>query len=77
MLPTIMLSGFVFPIESMPTVLQWITPIVPARWFVSIARGIMLVGVGLDYLWQETLVLAGMAVLLLVLSVRSFHTRLE
>jgi ABC-2 type transport system permease protein len=77
MLPTIMLSGFVFPIESMPTVLQWITPIVPARWFVSIARGIMLVGVGLDYLWPETLVLGTMALVLLVLSVRSFHSRLE
>ena len=77
MLPTIMLSGFVFPIESMPTVLQWIAQVVPARWFVTIARGIMLAGVGLDYLWRETLALAGMAALLLVLSVRVFHSRLE
>lgn len=77
MLPTIMLSGFVFPIESMPVVLRWITPAVPARWFVSIVRGIMLVGVGLDYLWPDTLVLAGMAAILLVLSIRSFHARLE
>ena len=77
MLPTIMLSGFVFPIESMPTVLQWIAQVVPARWFVTIARGIMLVGVGLDYLWRDTLALAAMAAVLLVLSVRSFHTRLE
>lgn len=77
MLPTIMLSGFVFPIESMPTVLQWVAQLVPARWFVTIARGIMLVGVGLNYLWFETLVLSGMALLLLLLSVRSFHTRLD
>ena len=77
MLPTIMLSGYIFPIESMPTVLQWVSIIVPARWFVSIARGIMLLGVGLDYLWPETLVLAGMTVVLLALSTRSFHIRLE
>jgi ABC-2 type transport system permease protein len=77
MLPTIMLSGFVFPIESMPAVLQWISYVVPARWFVTIARGIMLAGVGLDYLWRETVVLGAMAVVLLALSTRSFHTRLE
>ena len=48
MLPTQMLSGFIFPIESMPRVLQWLSNIVPAKWFVLIARGIMLKGVGLD-----------------------------
>lgn len=77
MLPTIMLSGYIFPIESMPAVLQWVSIVVPARWFVDIARGIMLMGVGLDYLWPQTLVLAGMAALLLALSTRSFHIRLE
>ena len=77
MLPTLMLSGFIFPIESMPTVLQWISIAMPARWFVSVARGIMLVGVGLEYLWPQTLVLGVMAVVLLVLSTRSFHVRLE
>lgn len=77
MLPTIMLSGFIFPIESMPSVLQWLSVVVPARWFVTIARGVMLAGVGLGYLWSQTLVLAGMAALLLVLSARSFHIRLE
>lgn len=77
MLPTIMLSGFIFPIESMPKVLQWISIAMPARWFVSLARGIMLLGVGLDYLWPETLMLGAMALLLLVLSTRSFHVRLE
>ena len=77
MLPTMLLSGFIFPLESMPTVLQWIAQIVPARWFVSIARGIMLKGIGLSYLWRETLVLAGMALFLLVMSARSFRVRLE
>lgn len=77
MLPTQMLSGFIFPIESMPRVLQVIANIVPAKWFVLIARGIMLKGVGLAYLWQETLVLAGMAALLLIASTRSFKVRLQ
>lgn len=77
MLPTQMLSGFIFPIESLPRPLQLLSNVVPARWFVEIARGIMLKGVGLAYLWQETLVLAGMALLLLVASARSFKVRLQ
>lgn len=77
MLPTQMLSGFVFPIESMPTALQWVSNIVPAKWFVLVARGVMLKGVGLAYLWQSTAILAVMALVLLVASARSFHTRLD
>jgi len=77
MLPTQMLSGFIFPLESMPRPLQWISVVVPARWFVFIARGIMLKGVGLVYLWRETLVLAAMTVILLAASARSFKVRLQ
>jgi len=77
MLPTQMLSGFIFPLESMPRLLQWIFNIIPATWFVLVARGIMLKGVGLAYLWPETLVLGGMALVLLVASTRSFKVRLE
>jgi ABC-2 type transport system permease protein len=76
MLPTQMLSGFIFPLESMPRVLQVIANAVPGKWFVLVARGIMLKGVGLTFLWQETLILAGMALLLLVASSRSFKVRL-
>jgi ABC-2 type transport system permease protein len=61
----------------MPRALQVVSHIVPAKWFVIIARGIMLKGIGLEHLWQETLILAGMALLLLVASTRSFHARLE
>jgi ABC-2 type transport system permease protein len=61
----------------MPRVLQWISNIIPATWFVLVARGIMLKGVGLAYLWPETLVLGGMALVLLVASTRSFKVRLE
>ncbi len=76
MLPSSLLSGMVFPIASMPAFLQWVSRIVPARWFIIIARGIMLKGVGLNYLWRETLVLLGMTLLLMGLAVRSFKARL-
>lgn len=76
MLPNILLSGFIFPVESMPLPLQLISRAVPGQWFVTIARGIMLKGVGLEYLWKETLILAGMAALLLAVSTRAFKARL-
>jgi ABC-2 type transport system permease protein len=77
MLPNILLSGFIFPLESMPAPLQVISYVVPGRWFVAIARGIMLKGIGLTYVWQPTLVLGAMAAVLLVASMRSFNERLE
>ena len=77
MMPTALLSGMIFPISSMPGWLQPVTNVVPARWFIVIARGIMLKGAGIAHLWLETLVLAGMAFLLLVAATRSFHARLD
>jgi ABC-2 type transport system permease protein len=77
LLPTMLLSGFIFPIESMPLPLRAISVVVPARWFVLIARGIMLKGVGLAYLWPATLILLAMALVLLAASTHSFHERLE
>jgi ABC-2 type transport system permease protein len=77
MLPTMLLSGFIFPLESMPWPLRAISVVVPARWFVLVARSIMLKGVGLSYLWQPSLVLLAMAVVLLAASTRAFHERLE
>jgi ABC-2 type transport system permease protein len=77
MLPNILLSGFIFPIESMPWPLQAISKVVPGQWFVTVARGIMLKGVGLEYLWKETLILAGMSAVLLAISTRAFKARLE
>ena len=77
MLPTMLLSGFIFPIESMPWPLRAISTVVPARWFVLVARSIMLKGVGLSYLWQPSLVLLAMALVLLAASTRAFHERLD
>ncbi|MFB6097822.1 MAG: ABC transporter permease [Salinibacter sp.] len=77
MLPTTLLSGMIFPIESMPPWLQPVSHAVPAKWFVRIIRGILLKGVGLDTLWLETLILLGMGLLFLVASAFSFNVRLE
>ncbi len=77
LMPTLILSGFIFPIASMPGWLQPATNIVPATWFIIIVRGIMLKGIGLALLWKEVLVLVGMAVILLVISARTFPDRIE
>jgi ABC-2 type transport system permease protein len=77
MLPTIILSGFIFPIENMPKLLQWFSHLMPARYFITIIRGIMLKGVGILYLWKETLILVAMTLFFVALSVRKFKVRLE
>ena len=76
MLPNTLLSGLIFPIASMPRVLQWLTNIVPARWFIEIVRGIMLKGIGISVLWPQLLVLTGMLVVLLALAIRKTSVRL-
>ena len=76
LLPTMILSGFIFPIDSLPRPLQLLSYIVPARWFLTIVRGIMLKGAGLETLWQETLVLVGMTLLFLVRGSRGLAIRL-
>jgi ABC-2 type transport system permease protein len=76
MLPSSLLSGMIFPIASMPRILQIISNIVPARWFIVISRGIMLKGVGLEYLWRETLVLVLMTVILMAVAIKSFKPRI-
>jgi ABC-2 type transport system permease protein len=77
LMPTLMLSGFIFPLESLPSPLQALSHIVPARWFLVVVRGIMLKGAGLPTLWQETLILAGMTVLLLIAGSRRLTNRLD
>lgn len=77
LLPTLALSGFVFPISSMPEWLQPVTNIVPATWFIRIVRGIMLKGLTVELLWKELLILTGMAALLITISARAFSDRLD
>lgn len=75
-LPTIMLSGFMFPIENMPLPLRVLSNIVPAKWFYYIVKEVMIKGLGLGAVWKETLILTGMLLFLLVLSIKSFKIRL-
>jgi ABC-2 type transport system permease protein len=76
MMPTMLLSGFIFPRESMPLPLQVIGNAIPATWFNPIIKGIMIKGVGLEVLWRQTLVLAGMGLFFLFISMRNFKDRL-
>lgn len=77
MLPVIILSGFIFPISSMPMPMQVISNIIPAKWFIIIVKAIMLKGVGIQYIWKETLVLVGMTVFYIALSIKKYKIRLE
>ena len=76
MLPTILLSGFIFPIENMPIPLQIISNLMPSRWFIIIVKGIMVKGTGIVYLWKETSIIAGMTLIFIALSVKKFKIRL-
>jgi len=76
LLPTILLSGFIFPVASMPLPLRMISNFIPAKWYLIIVRGIMLKGTSFGYIWKETLVLAVMATVLMVASIKKFKTRL-
>jgi ABC-2 type transport system permease protein len=77
MLPTIILSGFIFPISSMPTILQIISNIIPAKWFIIIIKGILLKGVQFTFIWKETLILIGMTLFFIAVSVKKYKIRLE
>jgi ABC-2 type transport system permease protein len=77
MLPTILLSGFIIPIENMPTVYQYFSFIIPPRHFIVIIKNIMIKGSGFSYIWKETLILIVMTIFFVALSVKNFKTRLE
>jgi ABC-2 type transport system permease protein len=76
MLPTVLLSDFIFPLASMPLPLRAISHIIPARWFVSILRDVMLKGTGWHYIWQEAAILGGMSLLFLLVAMKNFKMRL-
>ncbi len=77
MLPTILLSGFIFPVENMPKVLQWLSLIMPPRWFITIIKAIMLKGSGIAYFWKETLILVVMTAIFILASIKKFKIRLS
>ena len=77
LMPVVMLSGMLFPVESMPTILRWIAAVVPPRYYIAAMRKLMIMGVGIGDVLQEVLVLAGMTVFLLTVALKTFKDRLE
>lgn len=75
-LPTVMFSGFIFPIENMPLPLQIVSNIIPAKWFFIIVKSVMIKGVGLQLIWKETAVLLAMMLLFFGLAIKKFKIRL-
>lgn len=77
MLPTLLLTGFMFPLENMPLLFQIIAHLLPSRYYFIIVKSVMLKGLGFGYVWKETLILIGMSALLLTLALKNFKTRLS
>ncbi len=77
LLPSVLLSGFIFPVTSMPLPLQVVNRLIPATYYIRILRGIMLKGVGWEVLWPDFLTLVGMGLLLLGVGMKKFSTRLS
>lgn len=75
-MPTFLLSGFAYPIENMPTIIQWFTFINPMRYFLTIVRGIFLKGVGIDILWSQLLILLVIGMAVITLSTLRFRKKL-
>ena len=77
LLPSLLLSGMIYPIESMPALLQWVSTVIPARWFISAIRKLMVMGVPLQMVAKEVGILSIMSVLILMIALKRFKTRLE
>jgi ABC-2 type transport system permease protein len=76
LLPVMLFTGFMFPLENMPWPLQVISNVVPSKWYYIIVKSIMIKGLGFSAIWKETLILLGMTVLLLIVSLKRFKIRL-
>ena len=77
LLPVVMLSGLLFPVESMPLALRCLAAIVPPRYYIDAMRKLMIMGVGIGEVMKEVAILFGMTVLLLIVALKKFNTRLE
>ena len=77
LMPVVMLSGMLFPVESMPQVLQWLSAVVPPRYYIQAMRKLMIMGVGIGDVVHEVAVLAGMTVVLLAIALKRFNVRLD
>ena len=77
LMPVVMLSGMIFPVESMPAVLQWIAAVVPPRYYIEAMRKLMIMGVGIDEVMKEVSILALMTIVFLTIALKKFNVRLE
>jgi len=77
MLPTVLLSGFIYPIENMPKIYDWISAVLPPRYFIVIVKNVMIKGTGFAYVWKETLILVFFTLLAIGISMRKFRIRLQ
>lgn len=77
LVPIVMLSGMIFPVESMPQILQWISAVIPPRYYIDAMRKLMIMGVGIQDVAREVLILVGMVVVLMTLALAKFNKRLE
>ncbi len=77
LMPVVMLSGMMFPVESMPKILQWISAVVPPRYYIDAMRKLMIMGVGISEITKEVAILGGMTAVLLTVALKKFKTRLE
>ena len=76
MLPVVMLSGYAFPIANMPAILQILSNLVPAKWYIIIVKNIMIKGIGIEQIWKELLILLAMTGTFLIISIKRFKIRL-
>ena len=77
MLPTMLLSGFIFPLRNMPELLQYLSLLMPPRWFLEILRNVMLKGSDITLVWKEVLILVVMLLFFIGVSVRKFNVRMS
>ncbi len=77
LMPSMLLSGFIFPVEAMPGPLQVISYAIPLRYFLTIVRGIIIKGVGIDYLWPQFLLLGILGIAVFATAVSRFHKRID
>ena len=77
MMPVILLSGMIFPVESMPLLLRWLSNLVPARWFIMAVRKLMIKGLDVTAIYKELIILSSMAFFFIIVSLKKFKNRLE
>ncbi len=77
LLPTLLLSGFIFPIENMPKILQYLSILMPPKYFIIILKNLMIKGIGMSYIWKEVAILGLFLLVFMLISIRKFKIRLE